>query len=77
MRELSPQKVFVQYRDPIKPYDPVIDRKYTITHADTTAELFVFIATHYADDQVTSMHDDVNIIWTKTERGLFYRLSSY
>lgn len=31
VRELSPQKVFVQYRDIMNPYEPVMDRKYTIT----------------------------------------------
>lgn len=70
MRELNAQKVFVQYRDSTKPYEPVIDRKYTITHSDITGELFVFIATNYAEDQVTHMHDDVKISWVQSERGL-------
>lgn len=71
MRALSTQKVFVQYRDSMKPYDPVLGRKYTITHSDITAELFVFIADNYAIDQVTSMHDDVKISWEQNENQLF------
>ena len=63
MKELNPQKIFVQYRDIINPYDPVINRKYTITHSDTTAELFVFVAENYAEDQVTKMRDEVRISW--------------
>jgi len=70
MRELNPQKVFAQYRDTIKPYEPVMGRKYTITHSDTTAELFVFIAENYAEDQVTRMHDDVKIGWEQNESGM-------
>ena len=70
MRQLNPQKVFAQYRDIIKPYEPVIGRKYTITHSDATAELFVFIAENYAEDQVTKMHDDVKIGWEQTDSGL-------
>ena len=70
MRELSPQKVFVQYRDTMKPYDPVMGRKYTITHSDTTAELFEFIAQAYAEDQITRMRDEVRIAWQQTETGL-------
>ena len=70
VRVLNPQKVFVQYRDSISPYDPVIDRKYTITHSDTTGELFVFVATNYAEDQVTNMHDDVKIGWVQAEKRL-------
>lgn len=70
MRELNPQKVFVQYRDMMKPYKPVLGRKYTITHSDTTAQLFVFVAENYADDQITRMRDEVKISWEEYKKGL-------
>jgi hypothetical protein len=70
MRELNPQKVFVQYRDRMIPYEPVIGRKYTITHSDTTAELFVFVAQNYAEDQITSMRDEVRVAWEQGKEGL-------
>ena len=70
MRDLKPQKVFVQYRDTMKPYEPVMGRKYTITHSDTTAELFVFVSEDYAEDQVTRMHDEVRVAWEQNEREL-------
>lgn len=70
MRKLYPQKVFVQYRDIMKPYEPVMDRKYTITHSDITAELFVFVATNYAEDQITSMRDEVRVAWEQYKKGL-------
>ena len=70
MRELNPQKVFAQYRDVMKPYEPVIGRKYTITHSDTTAELFVFVSEYYAEDQITAMRDEVRIAWEQDEKGL-------
>lgn len=70
MRELNPQKVFVQYRDNMKPYEPVMGRKYTITHSDTTAELFVFISENIAEDQVTRMRDEVRVSWAQYEREL-------
>ncbi|TAH70178.1 MAG: hypothetical protein EWM47_05715, partial [Anaerolineaceae bacterium] len=44
MSKLNSQKVFVQYRNIMKPYEPVMGRLYTITHSDITAELFVFVA---------------------------------
>ncbi len=66
MKELNPQKVFVQYRDDMNPSSPITDRKYTITHSDTTAQLFVFIANFYAEDQITNMHDEVKISWEQT-----------
>lgn len=70
MKKLNPQKVFVQYRNTIKPYEPVIGRKYTITHSDTTAELFVFIAGNYAEDQITIMRDEVRVAWEQNEKRL-------
>lgn len=70
MRELNPRKVFVQYRGVMKPYGPIVDRKYTITHSDTTAELFVFVAETYAEDQVTRMRDEVRISWMQSEKRI-------
>ena len=70
VKELNPQKVFVQYRDAMKPYEPVMDRKYTITHSDTTAELFVFVAKSYAEDQITRMRDEVRVAWEQYKKGL-------
>ncbi|WP_027399868.1 staygreen family protein [Anaerovorax odorimutans] len=70
MRELNPQKVFVQYRDIMEPHKPVMGRKYTITHSDTTAELFVFVAENYAEDQITRMRDEVKVSWEENKKGL-------
>jgi hypothetical protein len=69
VKNINPTKVFVQYRDSMEPTSPVIGRKYTITHSDVRAELFVFIASSYACDKVTSMHDDVKIAWESFEKG--------
>lgn len=66
---INPQKVFVQYRDIMKPYEPVLERRYTITHSDITAELFVFVASDYANDQVTSIRDEVRIVWEQYKKG--------
>lgn len=76
MKELDPKKVFVQYRDDVRPYEPVTNRKYTITHSDLTGELFVFIAENYAEDQITSMRDEVRVTWEKNEK-IFSCLALY
>lgn len=70
MRQLKPEKVFVQYRERINPYEPVFDRKYTITHSDVTADLFVFVGEAYAEDQITNMRDEVRIAWTQEEKKI-------
>lgn len=75
MSYLNPLKVLVQYRGFMEPYGPIFERKYTITHSDLTAELYVFIAKNYAEDQVTSMHDEVRIAWEQHGDNLI--LSGY
>ncbi|HHU71940.1 MAG TPA: hypothetical protein GXZ21_07910 [Clostridiales bacterium] len=70
MREINPLNVFVQYRDIVKPCDPLIGRKYTITHSDTTADLFVFVASNYADDKITDIRDEVRVAWEQHEKEL-------
>jgi len=70
MSYLNPFKVLVQYRGYMEPYGPVYERKYTITHSDLTGELFVFIAKSYAEDQVSSIHDEVRIAWKQDDEGL-------
>lgn len=69
MNKLDPNRVYTQYRDIAKPYEPVVGRKYTITHSDTTGELFVVISEDYAEDKVTEMRDEVRIMWDKNEKG--------
>ncbi|MPM06694.1 hypothetical protein SDC9_52997 [bioreactor metagenome] len=69
MRELNPQKVFVQYRGEINPYEPIMLRKYTITHSDLGGELFVFVAENYAEDQITKMRDEVRVSFEHAEKG--------
>jgi len=70
VKELNSQKVFVQYRDIMEPYGPVMGRLYTITHSDITADLFVFVAPEYADDQITKMRDEVRIAWELYKEGI-------
>ena len=74
MREFNPQKVFVQYRDIMKPYEPVIGRKYTITHSDETADLFVFVVSNYAEDQITRIRDEPRVAWEQNENRLVFGL---
>jgi hypothetical protein len=70
MEDRNPQKIFVQYRGIIKPYGPIRGRKYTITHSDITAELFVFVAENYAEDQITRMRDEVRVAWEINPKGI-------
>ncbi len=71
MKKLDPKKAFVQYRNDFSPYEPIIDRKYTITHSDSTGDLFVFVGNKYADDKVNSMRDEVLLDWKQDDKGLY------
>ena len=72
MKILDPKRVFVQYRDNMQPNEPIIHRKYTITHSDTTGELFVFIGNEYAEDQVGELRDEVRLSWEKRNNNYVY-----
>jgi len=68
MNEFNPFKVFVQYRENISPIQPVLGRKYTITHSDRSGDLFVTIADEYAKDRIGPMRDEVLIEWKRRKR---------
>lgn len=69
MEKLNPEKLTVEYRTGVSETDPVIGRKYTLTHSDTTAELFLTIGLDFAYDQVTKMRDEVLAEWW-TDKGV-------
>ncbi len=60
--------IFVQYRNKMTPYNPIIPRHYTITHSDETGELFVFIDDSYANDKINKTRDEVRLEWTYERR---------
>ncbi|SIT75450.1 staygreen family protein [Edaphobacillus lindanitolerans] len=64
LEQFNPEKLFVQYRDGMTPMQPVIPRRYTLTHSDETGDLFLTIGTEYAWDRVnTKMRDEVLGEW--------------
>lgn len=62
MNRLDPDRLYVEYRG-VTPVFPIIPRKYTLTHSDVTAELFLTIGIDYAFDKITSMRDEVLGRW--------------
>ena len=68
MNEFNPLNVFVQYRENIRPIQPVLGRKYTITHSDKSGDLFVAISNEYAKDRIGPMRDEVLIEWKRRKR---------
>jgi hypothetical protein len=62
---LNPEKLFVEFRQGVTPTEPIIPRRYTLTHSDLTAELFLTIGQEYAVDKITAMRDEVLAEWKK------------
>ncbi len=63
MKRLNPDKLNVEFRPGVTVTEPVLGRKYTLTHSDITAELFLVIGLQFAYDKVTSSRDEVLAEW--------------
>lgn len=77
MERLNPEKLYVEFRSGVTPTEPIIGRKYTLTHSDATAELFLTIDIEYAYDQITSMRDEVLAEWRIYNGNLFLYVYVY
>lgn len=75
MSMLNPDKLNVEFREGITTTEPIIDRHYTLTHSDVTADLFLTIGLRFSRDKINIMRDEVLGRWTKV--GGFYVCNVY
>ena len=68
MERLNPEKLSVKFEYGATTTEPIIGRKYTLTHSDITAELFLTIGLAFDYDEITKMRDEVLAEW-KTYEG--------
>lgn len=59
MKTFDPTRVNVEFRNGIQAVKPILGRKYTMTHSDDTAELFVTIGTDFAEEKIGPLRDEV------------------
>ncbi|MDP4092108.1 MAG: staygreen family protein [Bacillota bacterium] len=71
MEKLNPEKLHVEFRPGVTPTEPIIPRRYTLTHSDVSAELFLTVGPEYAYDKITKMRDEVLAEW-RTVNGQYY-----
>lgn len=71
MNPWDPNKLSVEYRNGVTDTEPTIGRKYTLTHSDISAELYLTIGTEFAMDKVTALRDEVLAEW-RTDRDLTF-----
>lgn len=70
MSVFNPQKLLVKLIPPANTVQPIEGRKYTLTHSDITAELFLDIGYEYNYEAVDrKMRDEVLAEWKKDEQG--------
>ena len=65
---LNPNRLHVKLSERVSSTDPVIPRFYTLTHSDSTGELFLTIGESYDQDQISGwytrfMRDEVLAEW--------------
>jgi len=77
MSRLDPEKLTVEFREGVMETEPIIPRRYTLTHSDITADLFLTIAPNYAFDKINVMRDEVLGEWLVVEESLRYYVYLY
>jgi len=77
MERLDPEKLYVEFRSGVTTTEPILGRKYTLTHSDITAELFLTIGLKFAYDKITSMRDEVLAEWRNSNPSLFLYVYIY
>jgi len=75
MSKLNPEKLFIEFTQGVTETDPIIPRRYTLTHSDLTAELFLTIGSDYAFNKISySMRDEVLGEWIQKEESYNYHV---
>jgi hypothetical protein len=69
MSRLDPEKLTVEFNG-VTLTEPIIPRRYTLTHSDITAELFLTIGPDYSYDKISKARDEVLGEWVN-ERGYY------
>jgi len=77
LENLNPKKLSVIFRSGVTPQNPIIPRRYTLTHSDRTAELFLTIGRAYAYEEIGPLRDEVRAKWVFTDNQYKLYLSVY
>jgi len=75
MARLRPERLHVTYLPGVTPEAPIVTRRYTLTHSDSTGELFLSIGPDYNHKQISGlytrlMRDEVVAEWKEDENGV-------
>ena len=71
MSRLNPEKLNVEYVG-VTSTEPIIPRRYTLTHSDITADLYLTIVLDFAYLKLNPMRDEVLGEWMLNEKYAYY-----
>ncbi|WP_077620067.1 staygreen family protein [Bacillus sinesaloumensis] len=77
MSKFTPEKLTVEYFDGTTATEPLFPRRYTLTHSDETAQLFLTIGTQYAWNKINPTRDEVLGEWGVSGGYLCYSVYVY
>ena len=64
----------MEYREGVTYTEPITYRRYTLSHSDETADLFLTIGLWFASDKITPMRDEVLGEWVMMREGYVYNV---
>jgi len=77
LSNFNPEKLFVTYTSGVTATEPVIPRRYTLTHSDFTGELFLTIGIYYAWGNTNPKRDEVLGEWKQSGSCFYYYVYLY
>ncbi len=72
MSKLNTDKLSVEFRNGVTSTEPILGRRYTLTHSDITAELFLTIGSAYAYDKINATRDEVLGEWIGKQKTTYF-----
>lgn len=76
MCSFYPENLSVMFLPPTNSYQPLIGRKYTLTHSDQTGELFLDIGCVFSYWKINRMRDEVLAEWKRSNENLWHLLGT-
>jgi hypothetical protein len=76
MSRLNPEKLYVEFVC-VTSTEPIIPRRYTLTHSDITADLYLTIGLDFAYDKLNFMRDEVFGEWLPNDANYVYCVYLY
>lgn len=71
MNKLNPTKLTTTFKY-VTPINPITPRRYTLTHSDITAQLFLTIGLVFDFDAINPMRDEVMCEWCKVQNTYIF-----